>query len=81
MAHQHREFQSCLDDAEKLRLYAQSAASHHHTLIASLAKAESLPERWEKEVRDGAVSIIQAEKERNDAKQDARVAQLVAATA
>ena len=81
MARQHREFQSHLDDAEKLRLYAQSAASHHQSLTASLAKAEASSERWEKEARDGVANIIQAEKERDEAKQEARVAQMVAAAA
>ena len=57
MARQHREFSSRLDDAEKLRLYVQSAASHHQTLTASLAKAEASSERWEKEARDGAEAL------------------------
>ena len=72
MAHQHREFQSRLNDAEKLRLFAQSATSHHQTLIASLAKAKASSERWEKEARDGAVSIIWAKKERDATNQEAR---------
>ena len=76
MAHHHREFQSCLDDAEKLRLYAQSTALHHQTLSTSLAKAESSSEHWEKEAKDGAASIIWTEKERDEAKQEARAAQL-----
>ena len=80
MAHQHREFRSPLDDAEKLWLYAQSVASHHQTLTASLAKAESLSEHWDKEARDGVVRVIQAEKEIDEAKQEARAAQLVATT-
>ena len=58
MARQHRQFLSRLDDAEKLQLFAQSAASHHHTLTSSLAKAEASLECWEKEARDGVVSII-----------------------
>ena len=56
MAHQHREFQSRLDDTEKLHLYAQSAASHHPNLNASLAKVKYLVEHWEKEAKEGAVT-------------------------
>ena len=81
MARQHQEFWSRLDDAEKLRLYAQSAASHHPTLIASLAKAEASSERLEKEARDGALSVIRAEKERDEAKQEARAVQMIAVAA
>ena len=40
MVRQHREFQSWLDDAERLWLYAQSAVSKHQALDISLAKAE-----------------------------------------
>ena len=53
MARQHREFQSSLDDAEKLRLYAQLAASQHQALNASLAKAKSSSKHWEQEAKDG----------------------------
>ena len=81
MARQHQEFQFRLNDIEKLQLYAQSAASHHQTLIASLAKAEASSECWENEARDGAASVIRAEKERDEAKQEARAAQLVATEA
>ena len=38
-------------------------------------------ERWENEARDGAASVIQAKKERDEAKQEARAAPLVATTA
>ena len=80
-AHQHREFQSRLNDVEKLRLYAQSATSHHHTLNASLAKAESLAEHWEREANEGVARVIRAEKERDEVKQEARAAQLMATSA
>ena len=39
IARQHREFQSQLDDVEKLWLYAHSVVSKHQALDASLAKA------------------------------------------
>ena len=41
MACQHKEFQSRLDDGDKLWLYAQSAVSKQQALDASLAKAKS----------------------------------------
>ena len=78
MAHHHRKFQSHLDDAEKLRLYAQSAASHQQTLNASLDKVESSVEHWEKEARDGAARVIRAKQERYKAMQEAKAAWLVA---
>ena len=62
-------------------MYAQSATSHHQTLTTSLAKAEDSSERWEKEARDGAASVIQAKKKRDEAKEEARVAQMIAAIA
>ena len=37
-------------------------------------------ERWEKEARDGLVSVIREEKERDKAKQEARAVQMIAAT-
>ena len=47
----------------------------------SLAKAESSSKHWEREAKDSAKRTIRAEKERDDAKQEARAAQLVATTA
>ena len=81
MACQHREFQSRLDDAEKLRLYAKSAASHHQTLNVSLAKEKSSVEHWEIEAKDGATSVIRAEKEKDETKEESKAAQLVAIVA
>ena len=78
MAHQHREFQSRLDDAEKLRLYAQSTVSKHQALYASLAKAKSKSKHWELEAKVSRGKIAQMEKERDKAKQKAKVACLVA---
>ena len=62
MARQHREFQSRLDDAEKLRLYTQSVISMHQALDASLVKAESRSKHWEREAKVGAEKIRRAEK-------------------
>ena len=81
MARQHREFQFQLDDAEKLQLYAQSAVSKHQALDASLAKAESKSKHWKREAKAGAEKIKQEEKERNEVKQEAKVARLAAIAA
>ena len=81
MACQHQEFRSRLDDAKKLWLYAQSAASNHHTLTASLTKTKASSECWEKEARDGTASVIRAERERDEAKQEARAAQMIVTAA
>ena len=51
MARQYREFQSQLDDVEKLRLYAQSVVSKHQALVASLAKVKYKSKHWEWEAK------------------------------
>ena len=48
---------------------------------ASLAKAEYSLKHWEREAKDGAEKTIPAEKERDEAKREAMVAQLVAIAA
>ena len=53
MTYQHREFQSRLRDAERLRLYAKSVVSDHRALSIFLAEAESSSRRWEKEAKEG----------------------------
>ena len=45
---------------------------------ASLAKAESSTKHWEREIEDSATCVIQVDKERDEAKQEAKEAQLVA---
>ena len=74
MARQHKEFHAQLDDAEKLRLYAQSTVTKHQALDASLAKAKSKFKHWEREAKTGAKKIARAEKERDEAKEEAQVA-------
>ena len=81
MACQCREFHAQLDDAEKLRLYAQSAVSKHQALDSSLPKAKSRSKHWEWEAKAGAEKIARAEKARNEAKKEAQVAWLVAVAA
>ena len=65
-----------LDDAKRLRLYAQSTVSKHQALDASLAKAEAKVKYWKQEAQAGAKKIEQAEKEKDEAKQEAKVAYL-----
>ena len=45
---------------------------------ASLAKAKSKSKHWEREAKDDAEKIERAEKERDEAKQEAKVARLMA---
>ena len=78
MPRQHREFQSRLDEAERLRLYTQSSVSKHQALGSSLAKAESKLQHWKQEAKAGAENIERAEKEKDEAKQEAKVALLAA---
>ena len=68
MARQNREFQSRLDDAEKLQLYAQSVVSKHQALNASLAKVESKLKHWKREAKASVEKIERAEKEMGEAK-------------
>ena len=81
MVHQYREFQSRLDDADRLQLYAQSVVSKHQALDASLAKAKSKEQYWKQEAKACAEKIEQVEKERDEAKQEAKVARLAAIAA
>ena len=76
MTHQHREFQSQLRDAERLRLYAQSTISDQRALSASLAEAESRSRRWETEDKEGIVKVARAEAERDIALHEASMARM-----
>ena len=78
MARQHREFQSQLNDVKKLRLYAHSIVSKHQALEASLAKAKSKSKHWEREAKAGGERIAWMEKERDEAKQEAKVPSMTA---
>ena len=53
MARQHKELYYRLDDAEKLRLYAQSATSKHRALEESLDKAKSRSKHLKRKAREG----------------------------
>ena len=63
-ARHHREFQSQVDDIEKLWLYAQSAVSKNQAFDASLAKAESKHKHGKREAKTGAKKIEPEEKKK-----------------
>ena len=71
MACQHRELHLRLDDAEKLQRYAQSATSKHHALEDALDKTKARSKHWERKVKEGVERITDAEKERDEAKEEA----------
>ena len=62
------EFQSRLHNAERLRLYTQSAVSKHQALDVSLAKEKFEAKHWKQEAKAGAEKIKRVEKERAEAK-------------
>ena len=76
MTYQHREFQSRLRDAERLRFYAQSVVFYHRVLSASLADAKSSSRRWENEAKESAEKMARAEAERDTASHDASMARM-----
>ena len=65
-----------LEDAEKLRLYAQSAVSKHHALEDGLSKANARAKHWERKAEEGTKRITGIEKERDEAKEEAQIARL-----
>ena len=76
MACQHRELHLRLEDAEKLRIYAQFAISKHHTLDNALVKAKARSKHWEREAKAGAKKIVGVEKERDEAKEEAHLTRI-----
>ena len=70
-----------MDDAENLRLYAQSIISKHEALDASLAKAKFRSKHWELEAKAGREKIAQMGKEGDEGKQEAKVARLATSAA
>ena len=70
-----------IDDAEKLRLYAQSAVFKHQALDASLAKAKSRSKHWEQEATASVEKTVGEEKVRDEAKNEVQVARLAAVAA
>ena len=77
---QHRELHLRLDDAEKLRRYAQSATSKHKALDDALGKARARSKYWEQKAKEGTNRAIGEENERDEAKKEAQVAWLAAVT-
>ena len=74
MTFQHREFQSWLRDAERLRLYAQSVVSDHRALSASLVGVESSSRRWENDAKESVAKMARAEADRDATCHDASMA-------
>ena len=71
MARQHREPYLRLDDVEQLQRYAQSAVSKHNALDDALGKARAKSKYWEWEAKKGIERAMGAEKERDEAKEEA----------
>ena len=59
-------------------LYAGSATSKHRALEESLTKVKSWSKHWERKAKEGMKKIMSMEKERDEAKEEAQVARLVA---
>ena len=78
MVSQHKELHLLLDDAEKLRRYAQSATSKHNALQEALGKARS--KHWERKAKEDIERVTSAERERDEAKEEAQIAWLDAVT-
>ena len=76
MAYQHREFRPRLGDAERLRLYAQSAISDQKALSASLMEMEASSQCWESEANEAIKRVVRAEAERDVARHEATMARL-----
>ena len=76
MALQHREFQTCLRDAERLRLYALSAFFDQKALSASLMEAESNSRRWESEAKEATERAVRAKEERDTAFHEVTMARM-----
>ena len=74
----HKELYHRLEDLEKLRLYAQLIASKHQALEEGLGKERSKVENWERKAKEGTKRATRVEKERDEAKEEAKVTRLAA---
>ena len=81
MARQHKELHHRLADAEKLRLYAQSAISKHQALDEALGKAKAWSKHWERKAKASIGKAVSVEKERDKAKEEVQVVELAAVAA
>ena len=76
MAFQHREFQTQLREAERLRLYTQSTFSNKKALSGSLMEAESNSRHLESEAIEAVEMTVRAEAERDAARNEVAMARL-----
>ena len=74
MTCQHRELHLRLDDANKLRRYAQSAASKNHTLEDALEETKARSKHQERNAKEGIERITGVEKKGDEVKEEARIA-------
>ena len=81
MAHRYKELHLPLDDAEKLRRYAQFVASKQHALKDALDKAKARFKHLERKVKECTERIASAEKEKDEAKEEAQITRLAAVAA
>ena len=81
IARQHRKLYLRLDDVEQLRHYAQSAVSKNNSLDDTLSKARAKSRHWEHKAKEGTKRATGTKKERDEAKKEAKIAQLAAVIA
>ena len=71
MGCQDKELRRRLEDAEKLWLYAKDVASERCALKDSPDKAKSQSRYWERKAKEALEKTAGAEKERDEAKEEA----------
>ena len=71
MGRQNRELRCKMEDSERLWLYAKVTTSEHRALKESLGKAHSQSRYWERKAKEGFDETNGAEKERDEAKEEA----------
>ena len=68
MARHNGELHHKLEDAEKLQLYAWSAASKHHAIEDNLGKAKAKSKHWKQKAKEGIERATTVKNERDEAK-------------
>ena len=81
IAYQHRKLYLRLDNAKQLRRYAQSDVSKHNALDNALGKARAKSRHWERKAKESTERAMSVENERDKAKEEARIVQLVVVAA
>ena len=76
IAFQHHEFELCLWDAERLRLYVQSGMAEREMQSASLKEVELACRRLELEAKEFAKRAARTEAERDAARHEVAMAML-----